>query len=129
MNIKDIKRKDNEPPLVTGKLGWKYHHLGIPTQERLPDERYLPQLKFSVSGFAVSPFGIEWMRFDADCPVAELIRTVPHVAFEVDDLDKELAACGCEVICAPGIPSQGVRAAMIKHNGAPVELIEFKGKK
>jgi hypothetical protein len=30
------------------------------------------------------------MRFDADCRVSDLIRTVPHIAFEVDDLDKEL---------------------------------------
>jgi hypothetical protein len=126
--MEDIKRKDNEPPLVTGKLGWKYHHLGIPTKERLPGERYLPQLKLYVCGFDTSPFGVEWMRFDDDCPVAELIRTVPHIAFEVDDLDKELAECGCEIICAPGAPSQGVRAAMIKDNGAPIELIEFKGK-
>jgi hypothetical protein len=127
--MKEIKRKDNEPPLVTGKLGWKYHHLGIPTKERLPGERYLPQLKLYVCGFDTSPFGVEWMRFDDDCPVAELIRTVPHIAFEVDDLDKELAACGCEIIFAPGAPSLGVRAAMIKDNGAPIELIEFKGKK
>jgi len=127
--MQGIKRKDNESPLVTDKLGWKYHHLGIPTKDRLPGEIYLPQLKFYVSGFAASPFGIEWMRFDDDCPVAELIQTVPHIAFEVDDLDKELAECGCEIICEPGVPSAGVRAAMIRHNGAPIELIEFKRKK
>lgn len=127
--MKDIERKDDEAPLATGKLGWKYHHLGIPTKERLPDERYLPHLKLYVSGFNTSPFGIEWMRFADDCQVAELIKTVPHIAFEVDDLDKELAGCGCEIIYPPGVPSDGVRAAMVKHNGAPIELIEFKGKK
>ena len=31
-----------------------------------------------------------------------------------------------EIICQPGSPSDGVRAAMILHNGAPVELIEFR---
>ena len=30
-----------------------------------------------------------------------------------------------EIICAPGSPSKGVRAAMIKHRGALIELIEF----
>jgi hypothetical protein len=127
--MKPIERKDNESPLVTEKLGWKYHHLGIPTKERLPGERYLPQLKLYVCGFNTSPFGIEWMRFEDDCQVAELIKTVPHVAFEVADLDRELAACGCEIIYAPGEPSAGVRAAMIRHNGAPIELIEFSRKK
>lgn len=127
--MKDIKRKDNESPLVTEKLGWKYHHLGIPTKDRLPEERYLPHLKLYVSGFNISPFGIEWMRFADDCKVAELIKTVPHIAFEVDDLDKELNECGCEIISEPGAPSERVRAAMIKHNGSPIELIEFNRKK
>jgi hypothetical protein len=127
--MKNIKRKDNEPPFVIEKLGWRYHHLGIPTKESMPGERYLPHLKIYVSGFDNSPFGIEWMRFEDDCPIAELIKTVPHVAFEVDDLDKELNECGCEILYAPSAPSAGVRAAMIKHNGAPVELIEFKRNK
>jgi hypothetical protein len=124
--MKNIKRKDHEPPYVMAKLGWRYHHLGIPTRAARPGEVHLPHLKIHVSGFATSPFGIEWMRFDDDCPVADIVRTVPHVAFEVDDLDRELKECGLEVICEPGAPSAGVRAAMVLHEGAPVELIEFR---
>jgi len=125
----NAKRQDHEQPFVTGQLGWRYHHLGIPTRESLPGERYIPHLKFYVSGFDTSPYGIEWMRFEDDCPVHELIKTVPHIAFEVDDLDKELASNDFDIIAEPGIPSGGVRAAMIRHNGAPVELIEFTGKR
>ena len=121
-----IHRRDHEPPFVIGNKGWRYHHLGIPTREIHPGEVYLPHLKFHVAGFSTSPFGIEWMRFDDDCPLHELIRTVPHIAFEVDDLDKELMEHDFVIISPPGVPSEGVRAAMIVHNGAPVELIEFK---
>jgi len=124
--MKEISRKDHEPPFVIDKLGWKFHHLGIPTKEKLPGERYLPHLKFYVTGFDTSPFGVEWMRFEDDCEIPEIIKTFPHIAFEVDDLDKELLESDCEIICEPGVPSEGVRAAMILHNGAPVELIEFK---
>jgi hypothetical protein len=124
--MKPIRRKDHEPPQVTAKLGWRYHHLGIPTKEAKPGEVHLPHLKIHVSGFTTSPFGIEWMRFDDDCPVDERVRTIPHIAFEVDDLDRELAACGLEVLCPPVAPSAGVRAAMVLHDGAPIELIEFK---
>jgi hypothetical protein len=42
----------------------------------------------------------------------------------VDDLDAALK--GQEVIFPPGSPSEGVRAAMIVHNGAPIELIAFR---
>jgi hypothetical protein len=41
----------------------------------------------------------------------------------VDDLEAALE--GREVISPPGSPSDGVGAAMILHNGAPVELITF----
>lgn len=122
-------RKDYDLPEAIEVWGWKYHHLGIPTDKIMPNEKYLSHLKFYVSGFRTSPFGIEWMRFDEDCPISDLIKSVPHIAFEVDDIDKELETHDFEIISGPNIPSDGVRAAMIKHNGAPVELIEFKKNK
>ena len=76
-----------------------------------------------VSGFEASPYGIEWMRFELDSPVSKIIQTVPHIAFEVDDL--ELAVIGKELIDEITSPSKGIRVAMILDNGAPIELIEF----
>jgi len=122
-------RQDYELPESTEKWGWRYHHLGIPTTNKMPNERYLPQFKFYISGFSTSPFGIEWMRFEADSPTDKLIQTVPHLAFEVDDLDYELANRGLKIITELNPPSEEVRVAMIEHNGAPIELIEFKNKK
>jgi hypothetical protein len=82
-------RQDHEQPAAIQKWGWRYHHTGIPTAECRPGERYLRQYGMYVSGFEESPFGIEWMRFDDDSPIPPVIRTVPHVAFEADDLDRE----------------------------------------
>ena len=31
--------------------GWRYHHLGIPTDKVNADEKYLPEFKLFVSGF------------------------------------------------------------------------------
>jgi hypothetical protein len=78
-----------------------------------------------VSGFSESPFGIEWMRFEKNSPIDRLIQTIPHLAFEVADLDYELSVHDLKVLTEPNSPSDGVRVAMIEHNGAPVELIEF----
>jgi hypothetical protein len=122
-----VKREDHEPPCATERWGWRYHHTGIPTREVRPDERYLAEFKVYVSGFPDSPFGVEWMRFEPGSPVPEVVRTMPHVAFEVDDLDAALA--DKEVVSAPGSPSTGVRAAMILDDGCPIELIEFGGPK
>ena len=119
-------RRDDEPPSVVARLGWRYHHLGLPTDIPHHDEKYIPQYKMYVSGFSSSPYGVEWMRFEPDSLLPEIIRTMPHIAFEVDDLDAALQ--GREVIFPPGSPSAGVRSAMIVHNGAPVELIAFDKK-
>lgn len=122
-------RQDYELPESIINWGWKFHHLGIPTRKKLPNEIYLPQFKFYVSGFSTSPFGIEWMRFEMDSPVNRLIQTVPHIAFEVKDLDYELANHDLKVITQPNPPANGIRVAMIEHDGAPIELIEFEKNK
>ena len=118
------RRLGHEPPPAIAKLGWRYHHLGIPTDVARPGETYLEKFGLYVSGFSTSPYGVEWMRFEKHSPLHELIKTVPHIAFEVDDLEAALE--GQDVICPPGSPSEGVRAAMIVHNGAPIELICFR---
>jgi hypothetical protein len=123
-----IKRQDEEPPLAIAEWGWRYHHLGIPTDQSMKGERYLPQFKFYVTGFDSSPFGIEWMRFEPDSPIDGLIQRVPHLAFEVDDLDAELDRHDFNILTPPNSPGEGTRVAMIVHNGAPIELIEFNKK-
>ncbi len=117
-------RQDHEQPTATSIDGWRYHHVGIPTDVPRAGERYLEQFKMYVSAFESSPCGIQWMRFEPDSPVHSLIKSVPHVAFEVDDL--EAAIEGKEILTAPNSPSEGVRVAMILDNGAPVELLEFR---
>jgi hypothetical protein len=97
--------------------------MGIPTRTPRPDEVHVPHLKIHVAGFESSPCGIQWMRFDADAPYPEIIMTVPHVAFEVDDLAAALE--GKEILTPPNSPSEGVTVAMILDQGAPVELLEF----
>jgi hypothetical protein len=77
-----------------------------------------------MSGFETSPYGIQWMRFDADSPFPELVKSVPHVAFEVDDLEAALG--GKEILTPPNCLSEGVGVAMILDNGAPMELMEFR---
>ena len=123
---KRIERLDHELPAVI-KLGWRYHHLGIPTDIPQEDETYLAKYGMYVSGFESSPFGIEWIRFEEDSPVSAVVKNVPHIAFEVNDLDKAIK--GRELIGGEiSSPSDGVRVAMFIDNGAPVELIELKNK-
>ncbi len=119
-------RKDHEQPSAIREKGMRYHHIGIPTDQPKPNEKYLEQYKFYVSGFESSEFGIEWMRFEKDSPISELIQKVPHIAFEVDNLEEAIE--GNELIGEVSSPSPGVRVAMIVENGVPVEFLEFDKK-
>ena len=101
----------------------RYHHLGIPTTVVQPGEVYLVHLRMHVTDHESNPFGIQWMRFDSDCTLPQIVQTIPHVAFQVDDLNAALE--GCEVIIKPNSPSPGVTVAFILENGAPVELLEI----
>ena len=119
-----IKRKDQEQPFAISKKGMRYHHIGIPTDEVKPNEKYLEELKFYVSGFDTSEYGIEWMRFEKDSPISEIIKRIPHIAFEVDNLDSAIE--GKELLGEVSSPAKGIRVAMIIENGVPVEFLEFE---
>ena len=118
-------RLDHELAECVAQWGWKYHHLGIPTKEKKPDETYLPRFKFYVSGFPASPFGVEWMRFESGSPIHPLIQTVPHLAFEVENLDYELANRSFNVLTKPNPPSDGVRVAMFVRGFISIVLFFF----
>lgn len=100
-----------------------YHHIGVPTTIPRPGEVYLERFKMHVVAFDTNPFGIEWLRFEPDCALPELVQSVPHVAFTVDDLADALA--GREVLIEPNSPSEGVTVAFIVDNGAPVEFLQY----
>lgn len=102
----------------------KYHHIGIPTDIPRENETYLDKYKMYVSGFEKSPYGVEWMRFEPDSPLPELVKKVPHVAFEVDDL--EAAIQGKEILIPPTSPSEDITVAFIVDNDAPIEFLEVK---
>ena len=101
----------------------KYNHIGIPRTDRFEGEIPLPHLKITVSDHLNNAFGIQWQRYWNDAPYPELVKTVAHVAFEVDDLARALE--GQQLIIEPDSPSPGVRVAFIEVNGAPVELMQI----
>ncbi len=125
-SISPTRRKDHEYPEAVTRLGWR-HQLGIPTVSPRPKNKHLPEYGMFVSGFETSACGIEWMRFEETSPLPEIIRTVPHIAFVVENL--EAALKGREILFDISAPSGGVRTAMILESGAPVELMEFSGRR
>jgi hypothetical protein len=103
-------------------MKYEYHHMGIPTTEKRPGEQYNEQFKYWSSGYVNSEFRVQWHRFEPDCPLHPLIKTVPHVAFKVDDLEEAIR--GKKLLLEPYYPLEGFRVAIIEDGGAPIEFIE-----
>lgn len=100
-----------------------FHHIGIPTAKQRPAEIYLAAAKLFVTDCNASENRIEWLRFEEDSPLPEILKTTAHVAYQVDDLNAALH--GQEVLLEPFEPLEGVRVAFILEDGAPVELMQF----
>lgn len=99
----------------------EFHHVGIPTKEVQPGERYSPVFKMYTSGGS-GPTRIQYHRFEAESPLHPLIQALPHVAFKVKRLEEAIE--GKVVILEPYEPFTGFRVAMTDEGGWPVEYIE-----
>lgn len=102
----------------------RYHHYGIPTTEKKADESYVEVggFKFYSTPFTANRWRIQWHRFPEGHGLPHLVTQVPHLAFQVDDLDQEIE--GCRVLFGPYSPIEGYRVAMIEEGGVPIELVE-----
>ena len=102
----------------------KFSHIGIPVTGSFDGEIDLPHLKMTVSDHENNKYGIQWQRYWDEAPYPDLVKTVPHVAFIVENLEAELK--GQKIIIEPSSPSPGLKVAFVEVNGAPVELMEYE---
>lgn len=102
----------------------KFNHIGIPVTGRFDGEIDLPHLRMTISDHENNPYGIQWQRYWEGAPYPELVKTVPHVAFVVENLESELE--GKKVLIERNSPSDGLTVAFIEVNGAPVELMQYE---
>lgn len=100
----------------------RYHHLGLVATKPMLNEYYIESWKVSLTPYDESEFHLQWCRYHEGCPLPELVKTVPHVAFIVENLEEALR--GKKVIYGPFSPLDNWHVAFIEECGAPVELIE-----
>ena len=99
-----------------------FHHMGIPTRQAKPGERFSEAFGLHTSDGDCGSVRIQWHRFEPGSPLDPLIQTVPHVAFKVDDLDRAIQ--GYRLLLGPYEPIPHFRAAIIEDGGHPIELLQ-----
>ncbi|ODT67161.1 hypothetical protein ABS71_11300, partial [bacterium SCN 62-11] len=82
-------------------ITYTFHHTGIPTDQKREGETYAASVRMYTSDNGGS-FRIQWHRFEEGSSLHPLIRTLPHVAFKVDDL--QAAIEGEELLLGPYEP-------------------------
>lgn len=102
-------------------VNYAFHHFGIPLQDGLFEGTHSEKAGMYTTDNP-GQFRVQWHRFTDDSPLHHLIKTVPHVAFKVDNLSKAIE--GEEIILGPYEPIDDFFVAMINDNGVPIELIE-----
>jgi hypothetical protein len=101
----------------------KLHHFGLPTDEVQPGETYVAATKVYVTDPMVHPQKIEFLRYEADTPVTNAVRWMPHIAFACDCMEDEIA--GCEILLGPFEAMPGLRVVFVEKDGAVMEFMEF----
>lgn len=102
-------------------VAYHFHHLGIPIADGDNKGRFSE--RFGLYTFDnPGKFAVQWHRFSTDSVLPPLLKTVPHIAFKVNNLAAAIA--GESVILGPYEPIEGYWVAVIDDGGVPIELIE-----
>ncbi len=114
-----------DEPGASKKQKLTFHHVGIPTQKKHEDEKYIEDAKVYITDPEKHPYGIEWCRWMPGSESPELLRTTTHIAFKVDDVEAIMAGVDKkDVFLEPFVPFEGVKVAFINHEGLLVEFLE-----
>ena len=100
----------------------EFDHIGVPAAAKRDGMRFLESKRLWLSSPADHPYRVEWLWYEEGSPEAELVRTMPHVAYRVESLENALA--DEQVIAEPFDVFGEVRAAFIQVDGAPVEFVQ-----
>ena len=104
----------------------RFHHIGLPTADMQEGETYVEDTKVHVTDPEAHPYRVEFLRYEPDSPVTGPLRDLPHIAFETDDLQREIA--GEQVILEPFDPLEGLTVAFILKDEAVFEFMQWAGK-
>jgi hypothetical protein len=100
----------------------EFDHIGIPAQGKHEGMRYLESKRLWLTSPSDHPFRVEWLWYEEGSPEADLVRTLPHVAYRVDSLEEALA--GKRVVAEPFDVFGEVRVGFIEVDGAPIEFVQ-----
>jgi hypothetical protein len=101
-----------------------FDHIGLVTDEQKAGESWVEATRVWVTSPREHPHNIEWLRFEPDSPITGLLRTQPHVAYRVPDVNAAIE--GHEVLAEPFDVGDGfLTVAFVLVDGAVIEFMQY----
>ena len=101
----------------------KFNHVGIPTTTPKEGEFYVEGMKLFLTDFNNSANNIEFLRFESDSTMPEILKTHAHIAYEVPNLESAME--GKKIVMEPFQGGEGLMCAFIEEEGVAIELMCF----
>lgn len=101
---------------------YTFHHLGIPTDQPRPGERYSAVYRMYTSDDPCEHARVQWHRYEPDSPLHALMKDRPHIAYQVSDLKRAIE--GRKVVLGPYEPVPGYQVAVIEDGGIGIEFVQ-----
>lgn len=99
----------------------KYKGYFVPTTEPHENEVHVPNIDIYFT--TPNQYGVSFLRFGEKSEIPSILREQPHLAFDVESIDKAIE--GKEVLVGPVSPKgMGVITAVIVEDGVLIEFVE-----
>lgn len=102
----------------------EFMHVGVPTKNKQSNETYLNDLRVYITDPEEHELKFEYLRYEKDSPLPEIMQNNPHVAFKVDSIEE--MAKGARIIVEPFDAGENTKIAFIVKDGVVFELMEEK---
>jgi glyoxylase I family protein len=105
----------------------QFDHVGIPTTEKKPGEKFVPATRVWITDAHQHLFRVEWLRYEPDSPVTGPLHDLPHVGYRVDSVRQitELSK-GMKVLLEPFDAGFAVAGFYQTSDGACIELVWYR---
>ena len=101
----------------------KLVHFGIPTNVVREGETYSEDMRLFLTNPDESANKIEFLRFEPESTMPEILKTHAHIAYEIEDFESEMA--GKTVIMDITKISDTMSIAFVEEEGIAIELIKY----
>jgi hypothetical protein len=109
--------------LMSGRNMFVFDHVGITTTVPQPGENWVEQSRVWVTNPRHHPEHVEFLRYEPDSTVPEIVRANPHIAYRVEGLGPFID--GQEILIPPFMVGDFLEVVFIRKYNTVFEYMHY----